>query len=230
MEAKPSCILVVDDEEDLCEILQYNLREAGYKVDVAYSAEEALTNPIKDYDLCLLDVMMGEMSGFDLAAKMRKEMNLKTPIIFLTAKDTENDLLTGFNLGADDYIAKPFSINELIARVKAVLNRTQNEKKSAKDIIEVGEIRIDRTRKRVIINESKIEITKKEFEILMLFVENQGKVFSRDDLLHLVWGDDIVVSERTVDVNITRLRNKLGQYGKYLKNKTGFGYFFEIEI
>ncbi len=230
MEAKPSRILVVDDEEDLCEILQYNLREAGYLVDVAYSAEETLLKPIKDYDLFLLDVMMGKISGFELASKIRKELNISTPIIFLTAKDTENDLLTGFNLGADDYIAKPFSMNELIARVKAVLKRTQNEKKSNKDIIEVGKIKIDKTRKRLIIDDSRIEITKKEFKILMLLVENQGKVFTRDDLLHLVWGDDIVVSDRTVDVNITRLRNKLGQYGKYLKNKTGFGYFFEIEI
>lgn len=229
MDAKQSRILVVDDEEDLCEILQHNLQVAGYSVMVASSAEVALTKPIAEFDLFLLDVMMGKMSGFDLAAKLRKEMNLSAPIIFLTAKDTENDLLTGFNLGADDYIAKPFSINELIARVKAVLKRTQNEKKSNKDMIDVGNIRIDRTRKRLIINESKIEITKKEFEIIMLFIENQGKVFSRDKLLHLIWGDEVVVSERTVDVNITRLRNKLGEYGKYLKNKTGFGYFFEIE-
>jgi len=230
VDAKQSRILVVDDEEDLCEILQYNLRETGYIVDAAYSAEEALTNPNKDYDLFLLDVMMGEMSGFDLASKMRKELNLSTPIIFLTAKDTENDLLTGFNLGADDYIAKPFSMNELIARVKAVLKRTQDEKKSNKDIIEVGKIKIDKTRKRLVINDSKVEITKKEFEILMLLFENQGKVFSREDILHIVWGDEVIVSERTVDVNITRLRNKLGLYGQYLKNKTGFGYYFEIEI
>jgi len=212
------------------EILEFNLYKAGYEVEVALSAEEALTKPIKDFDLCLLDVMMGEMSGFDLARKIRNEKNLTTPIIFLTAKDTENDLLTGFNIGADDYIAKPFSINELIARVKAVLKRTQTENWSTIDTIKVGEIGIDRTKKRLIINESKIEVTKKEYEILMLFVENQGKVFSRDDLLHLVWGDEVVVSERTVDVNITRLRNKLREYGKYLKNKTGFGYFFEIEL
>jgi DNA-binding response OmpR family regulator len=172
--------------------------------------------------------MMGPMSGFKLADKMRKEMNIKTPIVFLTAKDTENDILTGFSLGADDYIAKPFSVNELTARVKAVLKRVRTDKLKAPVTIIYGDIEMDTIRKRLILNDEKVELTKKEFEILKLLLENQGKVFSREEVLTTVWGNDVIVTERTVDVNITRLRAKLGLYGKNLKNKTGYGYFFEF--
>jgi len=225
--SKGKRILIVDDEEDLCEILQYNLVKAGFVAEVAHSAEDALNKPIREFDLFLLDVMMGEMSGFELAEKIRKENGLSIPIIFLTAKHTENDILTGFNLGADDYIAKPFSINELSARVKAVLKRSPSEKIKSEALIKYGEIELDTKRKRLIINEIKKELTKKEYELVKLFLDNQGKVFTRNDLLDIVWGNKVVVSERTVDVNITRLRNKLGVFGKNLKNKTGSGYFFE---
>lgn len=228
MDAKSKRILIVDDEEDLCEILQYNLGHAGYQTEVAHSAEDALKLPLNSYDLILLDVMMGPMSGFRLADNMRKDMNLNVPVIFLTAKDTENDILTGFSLGADDYIAKPFSVNELTARVKAVLKRSKNEKARIPATIRYGDIEMDTIRKRLILKDEKIELTKKEFEILRLLLENQGKVFTRDDILTTVWGNDVVVTERTVDVNITRLRAKLGHYGKNLKNKTGFGYYFEF--
>ena len=228
METKNKRILIVDDEEDLCEILQYNLGNAGYHMEVAHSAEEAAKRQLNSFDLILLDVMMGPMSGFKLADKMRKEMNITTPIIFLTAKDTENDILTGFSLGADDYISKPFSVNELTARVKAVLKRARTDKVKVPVTIRYGEIEMDTVRKRLILNDEKVELTKKEFEIMKLLLENQGKVFSRDEILTTVWGHDIVVTERTVDVNITRLRTKLGIYGKNLKNKTGYGYFFEF--
>jgi DNA-binding response OmpR family regulator len=228
MDIKGKRILVVDDEEDLCEILQYNLGNEGYITDIAHSAEEALKRQITSYDLFLLDVMMGPISGFKLADKIRKEYKLDTPIVFLTAKDTENDILTGFSIGADDYISKPFSINELTARVKAVLKRSLSDKKKANALIRYGEIELDTVRKRLIINDEKIELTKKEYEILKLLLENQGKVFSRDDILEKVWGTDVIVTERTVDVNITRLRNKLGQHSQSLKNKTGYGYYFEF--
>jgi DNA-binding response OmpR family regulator len=228
MELKGKKILIVDDEEDLCEILQYNLDNEGYDTDVVHSAEEAIKMPIHDYDLLLLDVMMGPMSGFKLADKLRKEFNNNVPIIFLTARDTENDILTGFSLGADDYIAKPFSVNELTARVKAVLKRTRGEKIKSQTIIKFGKIELDTAKKRLIINEEKIDLTKKEYEILRLLLENQTKVFSRDDILLRVWGDDVIVTERTVDVNITRLRTKLGEYGQCLRNKTGYGYYFEF--
>jgi DNA-binding response OmpR family regulator len=228
METKNKRVLIVDDEEDLCEILQYNLGNAGYHTEVAHSAEEAAKRQLNSFDLILLDVMMGPMSGFKLADKMRKEMNINTPIIFLTAKDTENDILTGFSLGADDYIPKPFSVNELTARVKAVLKRARADKLKAPVTIRYGDIEMDTIRKRLIINDEKVELTKKEFEIMKLLLENQGKVFSRDEILTMVWGSDVVVTERTVDVNITRLRTKLGIHGKNLKNKTGYGYFFEF--
>jgi two-component system alkaline phosphatase synthesis response regulator PhoP len=228
MDNKNKRILIVDDEEDLCEILQYNLGNAGYQTEVAHSAEEAIKRSLNNFDLILLDVMMGPMSGFKLADTLRKEMNINTPIIFITAKDSENDILTGFSLGADDYMAKPFSINELMARVKAVLKRSKSDKAKIQPTIRIGELELDTVRKRIIINDEKVELTKKEFEILKLLIDNQGKVFSREDLLSSVWGNDVIVTERTVDVNITRLRNKLGKCGKNLKNKTGYGYYFEI--
>ena len=221
-------ILIVDDEEDLCEILQYNLDNSGFITETVHSAEEALKKPLHQYDLFLLDVMMGNMSGFRLAEKLRKEFRINKPIIFLTAKDTENDILTGFSLGADDYIAKPFSINELTARVKAVIKRSDIEGSRTNEILSYGNIELDNIRKRVIIDKGKIEFTKKEYEILKLLLENTGKVFSREDILRRIWGVDVIVTDRTVDVNITRIRNKLGKYGQNLKNKTGYGYFFEF--
>ncbi|MFN8241541.1 MAG: response regulator transcription factor [Bacteroidales bacterium] len=221
-------VLVVDDEEDLCEILQYNLGNEGLVTDVAHSAEEALRKQLGDYDLFLLDVMMGQMSGFRLADRLKKEMKLETPIIFLTAKDTENDILTGFSLGADDYISKPFSINELTARVKAVLKRSTSARNKNASILKFNDIELDTHRKRLILSGQKVELTKKEYEIIRLLLENQGKVFSREDILEKVWGSEVIVTERTVDVNITRLRNKLGKHGTSLRNKTGYGYYFEF--
>ena len=228
MDYKGKKILIVDDEEDLCEILQYNLGNEGFITEVAHSAEEALTRPLHEYDLLLLDVMMGAMSGFRLADKLRKELNNPVPIIFLTAKDTENDLLTGFSLGADDYLSKPFSINELTARVKAVLKRSASHNIKGKILVRYGDIELDTVRKRVVISDEKIELTRKEYEILRLLLENPGKIFSREEILAIVWEKDVIVTNRTVDVNITRLRGKLGKYGGSLKNKTGYGYYFEF--
>jgi two-component system, OmpR family, alkaline phosphatase synthesis response regulator PhoP len=228
MVVKGKQVLIVDDEEDLCEILQYNLNNEGFKTTIAHSAEEALKQPLEEYDLLLLDIMMGPMSGFKLADKLRKEMKNSVPIIFLTAKDTENDLLTGFSLGADDYISKPFSVNELVARVKAVIKRTQKEDQQPDPVVKFLDIELDTIRKRLIMNDERVELTKKEYEILKVLLDNHGKVFSREDLLNLVWGKEVIVSERTIDVNITRLRSKLGSNGHHLKNKTGYGYYFEF--
>jgi len=216
MEKKDKKILIVDDEEDLCEILRYNLRNEGYITDTAHSAEEALQKPLASYDLILLDVMMGEMSGFKMADLMRKKMNINTPIIFLTVKNTENDILTGFSLGADDYMTKPFSINELTARVKAVLKRSAVTGKHQVTTEKFGAIELDTQKKRLIISNRKIELTRKEYEILKLLIDNQGKIFSREDILNSVWGNDVIVTNRTVDVNITRLRTKLGKYGEFM--------------
>jgi DNA-binding response OmpR family regulator len=228
MDNKRKKILIVDDEEDLCEILQYNLSNEGYQTEVAYSAEEAIRKELVDFDLLILDVMMGQMSGFKLADKLRIELKIEIPVIFLTARDTENDLLTGFSLGADDYITKPFSVNELKARVKAVLKRTDSSSPRNSGIVTYENILFDNTRKKVIIDGDPVDLTKKEFEILELLVEGNGKVFSREDILQRIWGNEVIVTDRTVDVNITRLRNKIGKYGPCLKNKTGYGYFFEF--
>jgi len=223
-------ILVVDDEEDLCEILQFNLETEGYDVDVAYSAEEALKKDISVYNLLLLDVMMGEMSGFKMARQLNE--NPKTasiPVIFLTAKDSETDRLTGFNIGADDYISKPFSIREVIARVKAVIRRVDSK---AIEVVPVKKLsyetlEMDLSNKKVILDGAEISFTKKEFEILKLFLENKNRVFSRDEMLSRVWSDEVIVLDRTIDVNITRLRKKIGEYGKNIVTRLGYGYCFE---
>ena len=222
-------ILVVEDEEDLNEILQFNFESEGYHVDTAFSAEEALKKDLSQYNLMILDVMMGKISGFSLAQKIKKEMQLDVPIIFLTARDTENDLLTGFNLGADDYITKPFSIRELQARVKAILKRIKaTPKEEAATTLNIGEIVIDFESKRLIIGNKKTELTRKEYEILSLLAKSPGRIFSREEILRRIWESDVIVTDRTVDVNMTRLRRKMEEYGSYLRNKPGFGYYFEI--
>jgi two-component system alkaline phosphatase synthesis response regulator PhoP len=222
-------ILVVDDEEDLCEILQFNLETEGYIVEVAYSAEEALKKDMTKYQLFLLDVMMGEMSGFKMARVLRENpLTEKTPIIFLTAKDSETDRLTGFNIGADDYIAKPFSIREVLARVKAVLRRAENVKMGI--VIEkicYETLTMNLGSKKVMLDGKELPFTKKEYEILKLFLENKNRVFSRDEMLTRVWSDEVVVLDRTIDVNITRLRKKIGPYGKNIVTRLGYGYCFE---
>jgi DNA-binding response OmpR family regulator len=228
MDNKEKKILIVDDEEDLCEILQYNLNNEGYTTELAHSAEEALKKPLNIYDLLILDVMMGRISGFRLADKLRNEMNINVPVIFLTARDTENDLLTGFSLGADDYITKPFSVNELTARVRAVLKRSEKQATKPQSEIIAGDIEFDEVRKMIQIEKENIDLTKKEYDILMLLLLNPGRIFSRDDILQKIWGNDVIVTERTVDVNIARIRNKIGKYSSSLKNKTGYGYYFEL--
>jgi DNA-binding response OmpR family regulator len=223
-------ILVVDDEEDICEILQFNLVNDGYEVDVAHSAEEALEKNVADYNLFLLDVMMGEMSGFRLADMLRKQKSTENaPIIFLTAKDTENDIITGFSLGADDYISKPFSIRQVQARVAAVLKRTGNRQEAdgGNDKLHFQELLLDVEKKKVTIAGKEVEFTKKEFEILRLLLAHPGKVFSREDILSRIWEEDVCVVDRTIDVNITRLRKKLGEYGRYITTRTGYGYCFD---
>ena len=222
-------ILVVDDEEDLREILKFNLESEGYLVDTAPSAEEALKMLTEEYDLILLDVMMGGMSGFKMAEKLRKDFHNSTPIIFLTAKDTENDMLTGFHIGGDDYISKPSSIKEVTARVKAVLKRTGSlNAANKKQVIDIGEMHTDFSTKCLSIHDRLIPITKKEFEILNMLAQSPGKIFSREDILNKVWSDDSYVLERTVDVHITRLRKKLGEQGKHIANRSGYGYCVEL--
>lgn len=221
-------ILVVDDEEDLCEILKFNLEMEGYIVNTANSAEEALTLDIASYHLLLLDVMMGGMSGFALAKQLKSNATTAPiPIVFLTAKDTENDTVTGFTLGADDYIAKPFSIREVILRIKAVLRRTahQNAIDNQNTLLYKGII-INLDQKTITVDGQNVSFSKTEYELLKLLLEEKNRVFSRQQLIDKIWPSDVQVSDRTVDVNITRLRKKIGQYATHIATRQGFGYYF----
>lgn len=223
-------ILIVDDEQDLCEILQFNLESEGYEVDTANSAEEALSKLNSQHILILLDVMMEDMSGFQMANKIRKELNNNVPIIFLTAKDTENDMLTGFNVGGDDYITKPFSLKAVMARVKAVLKRstkTAVSNESVEDIFVYKSLEINFDTKKVMVNNVEAQLTRKEYMILALLVQSPQRFFTREQILSQVWDDDTCVIERSVDVHIARLRKKLGTIGENIINRTGFGYSFD---
>lgn len=219
-------ILIVDDERDLLEILQFNLTSEGFSVDVSTSAEEALNKPLESYHLLLLDVMMGGISGYKMADIIRKERRLEVPIIFLTARDSENDLLTGFNVGGDDYIIKPFSIKEVIVRIRAILKRGKVLTEPG-TTLESGSLKLDLTRKLVTIDEQAANLTRKEFEILALLLKNKGKFISRQEILDRIWSNDVIVTERNVDVNIARLRKKIGSYGASIIGRSGYGYCFE---
>lgn len=229
MAKKNHRILVVDDEQDLCEILKFNLETEGYEVETAGSAEEALTLDLTSFDLLLLDVMMGEMSGFALARKLKTEESTKDiPIIFLTARDTENDTVTGFNLGADDYISKPFSIREVLVRVRAVLRRTADSQgQSQPSVLKYQGLELNLDNKTVSIDGEQVPFTKTEFELLRTLLEEKGRVFSRQELINRIWPQDVLVLDRTVDVNITRLRKKIGRFSKCIITRLGFGYFFD---
>ena len=222
-------ILVVDDEQDLLEILKFNLETDGYLVDTANSAEEALSMNLEHYDLLLLDVMMGGMSGFAMARKLKAEPATKDiPIIFLTARDTENDTVTGFNLGADDYISKPFSIREVLVRVRAVLRRTADRNdNTTSNIINYQGLQLNLDKKTVSIDDQETPFTTTEFHILHLLLEERGRVFSRQELIDRIWPKDVLVLDRTVDVNITRLRKKVGKFAKCIVTRLGFGYYFD---
>ncbi len=223
----PYKILVVDDEESICEILQLNLQSEGYSVDVAYSAEEALKLNISSYSLLILDIMMGEIGGYKLLQILRSREETKAiPVIFCSAKDTKDDTITGLNLGADDYIAKPFVAREVAARVKSVLRRTYTKAEVQNSTVEYETLSMDLNRKQCKIDGEEISMTKKEFEILALLLQNRNVIFSRQDILSRVWDDEVVVVDRTIDVFITRLRKKIGIYGKKIVTRLGYGYGF----
>lgn len=222
-------ILIVDDEEDIREILRFNLENAGYNVDCASSAEEALSVLSSGHDLVLLDVMMSGMSGFRMAEVLRKERKNDVPVIFLTARSGENDLLTGFSAGGDDYIAKPFSIHEVLARVKAVMKRKRSHDKEVSEIMVLGHMRIDPGRKMVYVDNDAVTLSKKEFEILYLLASHIGRVYSREDIIDELWKDAPYVLSRTVDVHIARIRSKLGECKNYITNRSGYGYCFNAE-
>ena len=225
-------IVIVDDEETLCEVLKLNLENEGYDVDIAFSAEEALTLDLKRYSLILLDIMMGEISGIKMAKILKT--NVKTaniPIIFCTARDSEDDMIMGLNLGADDYIMKPYTIRNVIARVKSVLRRTSANKGNnthiiKNEILQIEGLQLDLEFKRCLVDGVEVKLARKEFELLAYLITHKGKICSREQLLSRVWSDEVVVLDRTIDVNITRLRSKIGAYGSYIVTRSGFGYGF----
>lgn len=233
-------ILVIDDEESICEIIKYNLLKEGYEVDVAYSAEEALEMDLKSYDLFIVDIMMDRLSGFDFAKKLRNTDSTESvPIIFCSALNGEDDTVTGLNIGADDYITKPFKMNEMVARVNAVLRRAALARKvtvpvepempsdTLEDRIEYRTLYIDPNDKSCHIDGEMVPLTKTEFEILFFFMTHRNRIYSREEIIRRVWADDVVVTTRTIDTNITRLRKKLGAYGNNIETRLGFGYGFK---
>lgn len=224
-------ILVVDDEPTLCEALKFNLELEEYEVDVANSAEEALGLNLSEYSLILLDVMMGDISGFSMARILKKSPELsKIPIIFCTAKDDEDDMIKGLDIGADDYIVKPYSIRNVLARVKTVLRRVDYGRQSLvpdNGIVSYGGLSVNPELKQCEVDGKIVKLPRKEFEILYLFLSNPGRIFSRESIIKKVWPEEIVVLERVVDVNITRLRSKIGEYGKNIVTRSGYGYGFE---
>ncbi len=238
-------ILVVDDEQDICEILQFNLETEGYEVMTANSAEEALeiihspeNEGENEFSLIMLDVMMGEISGFKMARMLKADPEkAHIPIIFITALDNEDDTVKGLNIGADDYISKPLSMKEVKARVKAVIRRTSKmprvaaenalDEDSDNNIVTFEGLTLDTGKKAVTVDGTEVNFTKLEFELLALLMENPGKVYSREKILARIWPRDTYVTDRTVDVNITRIRKKIGNYGKCVKTRFGFGYLFE---
>ena len=224
-------ILIVDDEETLCEVLKLNLENEGYDVDFAFSAEQALTYDLKSYSLILLDIMMGEISGVKLAKMLKANvLTSEIPIIFCTARDSEDDMVMGLNIGADDYITKPYTIRNVIARVKSVLRRTAHHKSQTQaerpNVLKVEGLRLDLEFKRCTIDGEDVKLTRKEYELLAYLISHRGKICSREQILGRVWSDEVVVLDRTIDVNITRLRSKIGAYGSYIVTRSGFGYGF----
>lgn len=232
-------ILVVDDEESICEILKYNLEKEGYDVDTAYSAEEALTMDISSYSLMIVDIMMDRLSGFDLVKKLKNSAATENiPVIFCSALSSEDDTVMGLNIGADDYITKPFVIGVVLAKVRAVLRRSKVSRKIEYNIekgnyepdIVYKTLRIDRNEKQCYIGGKPVRLTRNEFDILLFFLEHRNRIHSREDLLRNVWPNDTVVTKRTIDVNIARLRGKLGEYGQNIATRVGFGYGFKEEV
>lgn len=226
-------ILIVDDEETLCEVVRLNLENEGYEADIALSAEQALTMDLKRYSLILLDIMMGEISGIKMAKILKSNVETADiPIIFCTARDSEDDMIMGLNLGADDYIMKPYTIRNLIARVKSVLRRTSNTHKDNslqenQNILKVNGLQLDLEFKKCTVEGKEVKLAKKEFELLSFLIKHRGKICSREELLCSVWSNEVIVLDRTIDVNITRLRSKIGKYGSYIVTRSGYGYGFK---
>ncbi len=229
-------ILVIDDEEALCEILKFNLEKEGYEVDCAYSAEEALEMDLSSYSLFMVDIMMDQLSGFDFAKRIRNNQKTENiPVIFCSALTGEDDKVMGLNIGADDYVTKPFVIGEVLARVRAVLRRTKSAQQIAYNMsqsiyepdITFRELRVDRNEKVCYQQGNQVQLTRTEFDLILFFLTHRNRIYSREEIISEVWGEDVMVTHRTIDTNITRLRKKLGEYGNNIVTRQGFGYGFK---
>lgn len=229
-------ILVIDDEESVCEILKYNLEKEGYEVDCAYSAEDALEMDLASYSLFIVDIMMDRLSGFDFAKRLKNDSATENiPIMFCSALNGEDDMVMGLNIGSDDYITKPFVIGVVLARVRAVLRRSaaaqQMEYNRAQGIYEPDityrSLRIDRNVKACYLGGEPVALTRTEFDILLFFLTHRNRIYSREEIIQNVWPGDVVITNRTIDTNITRLRKKLGEYGANIVTHLGFGYGFK---
>ncbi len=230
-------ILVIDDEEAVCEILKFNLEKEGYEVDCAYSAEEALDMDLSGYSLFMVDIMMDQLSGYDFARRVRNVTETEfTPILFCSALSNEDSVVKGLNIGADDYVTKPFVIGEVLARVRAILRRSGqathrmpavNERADYESDVIFRTLRIDRNDKTVYLDGEELPLTRTEYDILLFFLIHRNRIYSREEIINQVWGDDVVVTNRTIDTNITRLRKKIGQYSNNLVTRQGFGYGFK---
>lgn len=230
-------ILVIDDEEAVCEILKFNLEKEGYEVDCAYSAEEALDMDLSGYSLFMVDIMMDQLSGYDFAKRVRNVTETEfTPILFCSALSNEDSVVKGLNIGADDYVTKPFVIGEVLARVRAILRRSGqathrmpavNECADYESDVIFRTLRIDRNDKTVYLDGEELPLTRTEYDILLFFLIHRNRIYSREEIINQVWGDDVVVTNRTIDTNITRLRKKIGQYSNNLVTRQGFGYGFK---
>lgn len=221
-------ILVVDDEQSICELMKINLEIAGYDVDIAYSAEDALRLNLEEYALMVFDIMMGNISGLQLVSMVRQMPKIaNVPIIVCTALSEERPLVEGFSRGADDYIKKPFSMKEFVLRVKSLLRRTS---KTINSNVSYKSLTLDNSSKLCYIDGKEVALTKKEFDILYLLISNPGKVFSREEILQTIWEKNVYVVDRTIDVNINRLRKKLGEYESNIVTRQGYGYGFKENI
>lgn len=231
MNLQPVKILVVDDEHSICELMKINLEIAGYSVDMAFSAEAALEMPLEEYSLMVFDIMMGEMSGLELVSRIRSDKRIAdVPIIVCTALGNEEPLVEGFSRGADDYIRKPFSMREFVSRVRRLLERTGRQAKTKPKRVEYETLSLDMELKSCTIDGEEVSLTKKEFDLLCLFLSNPNKIFSREELLNRIWEANTYVIDRTIDVNINRLRKKMGRYGAMIVTKQGYGYGFKKDI
>lgn len=231
-------ILVIDDEESYCEVLKRSLEREAYDVDTADSAETALGYDLSLYQLIIVDIMMERISGFDFAKRVRSNpATEKIPIIFCSALNGEEETVMGLNIGADDYITKPFVIGEVIARVRAVLRRTQASDHVAYNMpkaqyepdITFKTMRLNRNEKTCYINGQEIPLTRKEFDLLLFFLVNRERIHSREEIMSQVW-DNVEVTTRTVDTNLARLRQKIKPYGANIVTRTGFGYGFRSDV